>query len=126
MVLFYSNDLANRTFKFECDSRYKNENCQFEKDYLFEKLKPVSDLFFNIIWISKESKSVKNMLRFYYYLDNKNYIELLTLILISFPDKVSNELLSLNDDYLSLRRKILLDEFLLREVVTIRKIFGYF
>ena len=66
------------------------------------------------------------MLRFYYYLDNKNYIELLTLILISFPDKVSNELLSLNDDYLSLRRKILLDEFLLREVVTIRKIFGYF
>jgi len=124
MVVFYNNDLENRTYKIKEGSVYKNENCQFEKIELYSKLDSLSELVFDAIWSLKDTDSFIEFIRFYYYLDNKFFIELLTLIIVSFPDKIFNDLLGKNEEFLNLRRSLLQDEFLLREIRTIRRIFG--
>ena len=122
MVVFYNNDLENRTFIVNCEPIYKNENSQFKKEFLYSKLKPLSDLLFRVILNSNHSEII-NILRFYYYLDFTNYIELLTLIIMSLPDKLLN--LITNDEFSHLRTKILHDEFMSKEIRTIRRIFGF-
>jgi len=129
MILFYSNDIENRTFKlnskeYKKEIFYDYENLNFEKKELYFRIKEFSNHIFDIIYKNKENPQIMQLLKFLFYLDNKFYIELLTVIFISLPEYFFDAI-KFNKEMLEKRKLLLNDNFMKKEVRTIRNIFGF-
>ena len=92
-ILYYHHDLENRSSFILNEEfckeyiKYEHDNTDITKDIVFGDLKSISDNLIHVYFESLNTNDqLKNFFVFLFYLDEKNFLEFFTLMLLAYLD----------------------------------------
>ena len=92
-ILYYHHDLENRSSFILNEEfckeyiKYEHDNTDITKDKIFRDLKTISDNLINVYFeFMNTNDKLKSFFVFLFYLDDKNFLEFFTLMMLAYLD----------------------------------------